>query len=155
MKIGFSCFLGGFFFHLFVSFIRVRFADDTHIFPSFSVYCSDVLFGFFNNCFTSNHSLFFDGGFSCFLWVFSSFFLFSSFRVNFLDWSIIFFITFNIITQHEKFLTHSSYINNFLKSFNSIFKDWFDRLHDTESSLHIIDLWLHSFNSFHLSSYFN
>ena len=28
-------------------------------------------------------------------------------------------------------------------------------MHDTESSFHIIDLWLHSFDGFHLSSNFN
>ena len=53
------------------------------------------------------------------------------------------------------FLTHSSNVNNLLEGLDSVLKDWLDRLHDTESSLHIIDLWLHTFNGLHLSGNFN
>merc|ERR1711881_620700 len=53
------------------------------------------------------------------------------------------------------FLSHSSNINNLLEGLDGVFKDWLNRLHNTESSLHIIDLWLHSLDGLHLSSYFN
>ena len=53
------------------------------------------------------------------------------------------------------FLAHASDINDLLKGLNGIFKDWLDRLHDTKSSFHIVDLWLHSLDGFHLSSNFN
>ena len=53
------------------------------------------------------------------------------------------------------FLSHTSNVNDLLEGLDGVFKNWFDRLHDTESSFHIIDLWLHSFDGFHLSSNFN
>merc|ERR1711981_458127 len=51
------------------------------------------------------------------------------------------------------FLSHTSYINDLLEGLDGVLEDWFNRLHNTESSLHIIDLWLHSFDGLHLSSY--
>jgi len=42
-----------------------------------------------------------------------------------------------------------------LEGLDSVLKDWLDRLHDTKSSLHIIDLWLHTFDGLHLSGDFN
>jgi hypothetical protein len=53
------------------------------------------------------------------------------------------------------FLSHSSDINNLLEGLDGVLKDWLNGLHDTESSLHIIDLWLHALNGFHLSGNFN
>ena len=49
------------------------------------------------------------------------------------------------------FLSHSSDINNFLEGLDGVLKDWLDRLHNTKSSLHIVDLWLHALNGLHLS----
>ena len=42
-----------------------------------------------------------------------------------------------------------------MEGLDGVLKDWLDGLHDTESSLHIVDLWLHSFNGLHLPSDFN
>merc|ERR1712167_404223 len=42
------------------------------------------------------------------------------------------------------FLTHSSDIDDLLEGLDGVLEDWLNRLHDTESSLHIVDLWLHS-----------
>ena len=53
------------------------------------------------------------------------------------------------------FLAHSSDINDFLEGLDGILEDWFDRLHNTKSSLHIVNLWLHTFDGLHLSSNFN
>ena len=53
------------------------------------------------------------------------------------------------------FLAHSSNIDDFLEGLDGVLKDWLDRLHDTKSSFHIINLWLHSFDGFHLSGNFN
>merc|ERR1712072_608293 len=52
-------------------------------------------------------------------------------------------------------LAHSSDINDLLESLNGVFKDWLDGLHDTKSSFHIVNLWLHTFNGLHLSDNFN
>merc|ERR1712072_1071861 len=52
-------------------------------------------------------------------------------------------------------LAHSSNIDNLLEGLDGVLKDWLNGLHDTKSSLHIIDLWLHSFDGLHLSSDFN
>ena len=49
------------------------------------------------------------------------------------------------------FLSHSSDINDLLEGFDGVLEDWLNRLHDTESSLHIVDLWLHAFDGLHLS----
>ena len=53
------------------------------------------------------------------------------------------------------FLSHSSDINDLLEGLDGVLEDWLNRLHDTESSFHIIDLWLHTLNSLHLSSNFD
>ena len=55
----------------------------------------------------------------------------------------------------SSFLTHSSDVNDLLEGLDGVLKDWLDRLHDTESSLHIVDLWLHAFDGLHLSGNFN
>ena len=49
------------------------------------------------------------------------------------------------------FLAHTSDINDLLEGLDGVLEDWLDRLHDTESSLHIVDLWLHSLDGLHLS----
>merc|ERR1712127_625245 len=46
------------------------------------------------------------------------------------------------------FLSHSSDINDLLEGLDGVLKDWLDGLHDTESSFHIVDLWLHSLMAF-------
>merc|ERR1711939_132353 len=38
---------------------------------------------------------------------------------------------------------------------DGVFEDWFDGLHDTKSSFHIVDLWLHAFDGLHLSGNFD
>ena len=48
-------------------------------------------------------------------------------------------------------LSHSSDIDDLLEGLDGVLEDWLDRLHDTESSLHIVDLWLHSLDGLHLS----
>ena len=53
------------------------------------------------------------------------------------------------------FLAHTSNINDLLEGLDGVLEDWLDGLHDTESSLHIVDLWLHAFDGFHLSGDFN
>ena len=60
-----------------------------------------------------------------------------------------------IIVSHCSFLSHSSYINNLLEGLDGVLKNWLNRLHDTKSSLHIINLWLHAFDGLHFSSNFN
>ena len=53
------------------------------------------------------------------------------------------------------FLAHTSNINDLLEGLDCVLKNWLYGLHDTESSLHIVDLWLHSFDGFHLSGNFD
>ena len=53
------------------------------------------------------------------------------------------------------FLSHTSDVNDLLEGLDGVLEDWFDRLHDTESSFHIVDLWLHTFDGFHLSGNFD
>merc|ERR1712166_975132 len=53
------------------------------------------------------------------------------------------------------FLSHSSDIDDLLEGLDGVLEDWLNRLHDTESSLHIVDLWLHAFDGLHLSGDFN
>ena len=53
------------------------------------------------------------------------------------------------------FLAHSSDINDLLEGLDGVLKDWLDGLHDSESSLHIVDLWLHAFDGLHLSGDLN
>merc|ERR1712072_294012 len=55
----------------------------------------------------------------------------------------------------SSFLAHSSYVNDLLEGLDGVFKDWLYGLHDTKSSFHIVNLWLHSFDGFHLSGNFN
>ena len=49
------------------------------------------------------------------------------------------------------FLSHSSDINDLLEGLDGVLEDWLDGLHDTESSFHIVDLWLHALDGLHLS----
>ena len=53
------------------------------------------------------------------------------------------------------FLAHASDIDDLLEGLNGVLKDWLDRLHDTKSSFHIVNLWLHTFNGLHLSGNFD
>merc|ERR1711881_758651 len=53
------------------------------------------------------------------------------------------------------FLAHSSNIDDLLEGLDGVLKDWLDRLHNTKSSFHIIDLWLHTLNCLHLSGDLN
>merc|ERR1712144_18770 len=53
------------------------------------------------------------------------------------------------------FLAHSSDINDLLEGLDGVLEDWLNGLHDTESSLHIIDLWLHALDGLHLSGNFD
>ena len=41
------------------------------------------------------------------------------------------------------FLAHTSDIDDLLEGLDGVLENWLNRLHDTESSLHIVDLWLH------------
>ena len=52
-------------------------------------------------------------------------------------------------------LSHTSDINNLLEGLDGVLEDWLYGLHDTKSSFHIIDLWLHSLDGLHLSGNFN
>ena len=52
-------------------------------------------------------------------------------------------------------LSHSSDINDLLEGLDGVLEDWLDGLHDTESSFHIVDLWLHALDGLHLSGNFN
>merc|ERR1719476_830434 len=55
----------------------------------------------------------------------------------------------------RSFLSHTSNIDDLLEGLDGVFEDWFNRLHDTKSSFHIVDLWLHTFDGFHLSGDLN
>ena len=66
--------------------------------------------------------------------------------------------TFNLIFVNFKqsnvassFLAHSSDIDDLLEGLDGVLKDWLDGLHNTKSSLHIVDLWLHTLDGLHLS----
>ena len=48
-------------------------------------------------------------------------------------------------------LSHASDIDDFLKGLDGVLEDGLHGLHNAESSFHVIDLWLHSFNRFHFS----
>ena len=52
-------------------------------------------------------------------------------------------------------LAHSSDIDDLLEGLDGVLEDWLDGLHDTESSLHIVDLWLHALDGLHLSGDLN
>merc|ERR1712036_175052 len=51
----------------------------------------------------------------------------------------------------SSFLAHTSDIDDLLEGLDGVLKDWLDGLRDTESSLHIVNLWLHSLDGLHLS----
>ena len=52
-------------------------------------------------------------------------------------------------------LTHASDIDDLLEGLDGVLKDWLNGLHDTESSLHIVNLWLHALDGLHLSGDLN
>ena len=52
-------------------------------------------------------------------------------------------------------LAHASDINDLLEGLDGVLENWLNRLHDTESSLHIVDLWLHALDGLHLSGDLN
>ena len=52
-------------------------------------------------------------------------------------------------------LSHSSDIDDLLEGLDGVLKDWLDGLHDTKSSFHIVDLWLHALDGLHLSGNFD
>ena len=49
------------------------------------------------------------------------------------------------------FLAHASDINDLLEGLDGVLEDWLDGLHDTESSLHIVNLGLHALDGLHFS----
>ena len=51
----------------------------------------------------------------------------------------------------RSFLTHSSDIDDLLEGLDGVLENWLNGLHNTESSLHIVDLWLHTLDGLHLS----
>ena len=53
------------------------------------------------------------------------------------------------------FLAHTSDIDDLLEGLDGVLEDWLDGLHNTKSSLHIVDLWLHTLDGLHLSSDLN
>ena len=53
------------------------------------------------------------------------------------------------------FLAHATDINDLLEGLDGVLEDGLDGLHDTESSLHIVDLRLHALNGLHLSGDLN
>ena len=55
----------------------------------------------------------------------------------------------------RSFLSHTSNINDLLEGLDGVLEDWLNGLHDTESSLHIVDLWLHALDGLHLSGNFD
>ena len=57
----------------------------------------------------------------------------------------------HFLVELNKSLTHASDINNLLEGLDSILENWLNGLHDTESSLHIVNLWLHALDGLHLS----
>ena len=73
--------------------------------------------------------------------------------VECVDWCLL--RTWDYQSLAVSFLAHASDINDLLEGLDGVLENWFDGLHDTESSLHIINLWLHTFNSLHFSGNFN
>ena len=53
------------------------------------------------------------------------------------------------------FLAHTSDIDDLLEGLDGVLEDWLNGLHDTESSLHIVNLWLHALDGLHLSGDLN
>ena len=58
-------------------------------------------------------------------------------------------------TVSRSLLAHAADIDDLLEGLDGVLKDGLDGLHDTESSLHIVDLWLHAFDGLHLSGDLN
>ena len=52
-------------------------------------------------------------------------------------------------------LAHATDIDDLLEGLDGVLEDGLDRLHDTESSLHIVDLGLHALDGLHLSGDLN
>merc|ERR1712100_243949 len=59
------------------------------------------------------------------------------------------------VTRQCSLLAHASDINDLLEGLDGVLKDWLNRLHDSESSLHVVDLWLHALDGLHLSGDLN
>ncbi len=59
------------------------------------------------------------------------------------------------VDSSVSFLAHASDINDLLEGLDGVLENWLDGLHDTESSLHIVDLWLHALDGLHLSGDLN
>ena len=57
--------------------------------------------------------------------------------------------------RRRSFLAHSSDIDDLLEGLDGVLEDWLDGLHDTESSLHVVNLWLHALDGLHLSGDLN
>ena len=55
----------------------------------------------------------------------------------------------------SSFLAHSSDIDDLLEGLDGVLENWLNGLHDTESSLHVVDLWLHALDGLHLSGDLN
>ena len=55
------------------------------------------------------------------------------------------------MTVRSSLLAHSSDVNDLLEGLDGVLEDWLNGLHDSESSLHIVDLWLHALDGLHLS----
>ena len=53
------------------------------------------------------------------------------------------------------FLAHTSDIDDLLEGLDGVLEDWLNGLHDSESSLHVVNLWLHSLDGLHLSGDLN
>src|SRR6056300_2015648 len=58
-------------------------------------------------------------------------------------------------SRRSSLLAHSSDINDLLEGLDGVLEDWLNGLHDSESSLHIVDLWLHALDGLHLSGDLN
>ena len=58
-------------------------------------------------------------------------------------------------SQGSSLLAHASDINDLLEGLDGVLENGLDGLHDTESSLHIVDLGLHALDGLHLSGDLN
>merc|ERR1719263_1157042 len=61
----------------------------------------------------------------------------------------------NFIAVRCSLLSHTSDIDDLLEGLDGVLEDWLDGLHETKSSFHIVDLWLHAFNGLYLSGNFD
>jgi len=59
------------------------------------------------------------------------------------------------LPQACSLLAHATDIDDLLEGLDGVLEDGLDRLHDTESSLHIVDLGLHALDGLHLSGDLN